>query len=687
MSRAIAWFRKEARENRVGLLVLLAVVAAGCALPYVVATRELRRSAVDALPAAAVALASLVLGLDLYGREVRRGTQALLLRTPGAMAAAFFGKLAWFLAGNLLAFGVAWLTCRIGTAITGAPFHSVPVKLPSGTWISQPRDVSPTYVFGVTTAVLLPLVALAVGFTHLLGSLWTRRGGAASLLGVLTLAALATPLLVLFANHEWWFAFPPAQALLFTAALLCVALALAAVSWARGRRFLAPARRAFAFGAGGATVLALLLTASVAWAIDRWEAEDPHHPEAGILGAWLGEGGRYLFLETYRGLPWPTWPEWQGTRDAVLGTRRGTPVRARRVDLIERDDAPLAESGGILPFLPTIGVGQPRDPVTPVPWVVVLSDPNVVVDARTGREAGQRIPIGGTTDIAPLLPRLADMGRAVTPFRDAQGNRVWFLRGRVENVEPGAPPAPAPEGWPKQWLHSVLWDGWAVQEVGGGRVYVPADGGPQVELALFREVYGPGPGWSAVDVDGDLYLVHHAPASGDAAAPRGWTRAAAPRGWTLVRRTTGERRPVSGVPDLPLGLDEFAPLVRGTVLRSDAGGLSIWRPGTDDRRPIVVEGGGAERPLAFTGTVRRVAGDRWLLTVATALDPAVARWATGLLDLETGALRRLTPWSARPVRTVALEPEGSFVAIEEDRRVVRFREGGATREVLYPRPK
>ncbi|HVG94309.1 MAG TPA: hypothetical protein VND21_07670, partial [Planctomycetota bacterium] len=660
-------------------LVLLAVVAAGCALPYVVATWELRRSTVDALPAAAVALASLVLGLDLYGREVRRGTHALLLRTPGAMAAAFFGKLAWFLAGNFLAFGVAWLTCRIGTAVTGAPFPSVLVKLPDGQWISEPRDMSPKYVFGVTTGVLLPLVALAVGAWHLLGSLWTRRGGAASLLGALTLAALATPVLILFANHKWWFAFPPTQALLFPAGLLGAALALAVVSWARGRRFLAPARRAYAFGAGGATVLALVLTASVAWAIDRWEVEDPYHPEAGIRGAWLGEGGRYLFLETYRGMPWP------GSPSAVAGTRRGTPVRARRVDLVERDDASLAESGSIVPWLPTIGVGQSQDTVTPVPWVLVLSDLYIVVDARTGRDTGQGFPIQGTADIAPLLPRLRDMARAVTPFRDAQGNRVWFLRGRVENVEPDTPPAPGPEGGPRRWLDSVLWDGWAVHDPGRGRAYVPADGGPQVQLALFHEVYGPGSGWSGVDVDGDLYLVHQTPASGDAAAPRGWT---------LVRWTTGERRPVSGVPDLPRGdpalphgLKEFAPLVRGAVLRSDAGGLSIWRPGTEDRRPIVVEGGGAERPLAFTGTVRRVAGDRWLLTVATALDPAVARWATGLLDLETGALRRLTPWSARPVRTVALEPEGSVVAIEEDRRVVRFRDGGATREVLYPRPR
>jgi hypothetical protein len=675
MSRTVAWFRKEVWENRVGLLVLLAVVAAGCALPYVVATWELRRSTVDALPAAAVALASLVLGLDLYGREVRRGTHALLLRTPGAMAAAFAGKLAWFLAGNLLAFGVAWLTCRIGTAVTGAPFPSVLVKLPDGQWISEPRDMSPRYVFGLTTGVLLPLVALAVGAWHLLGSLWTRRGGAASLLGALTLAALATPLLILFANHKWWFAFPRAQALLFTAGLLCTALALAVVSWARGRRFLAPARRAFAFGAGGAAGLALLLTAGVAWAIDRWETEDPYHPEAGIRGAWLGEGGRYLFLETHRGIPWP---DTAGRANGVLGTRRGTPVRARRVDLIERDDASLAESGSIVPWLPTIGVGQSQDTVTPVPWVLVLSDLYIVVDARTGREVGQRLPLSGTADIAPLLPRLRDMARAVTPFRDAQGNRVWFLRGRVENVEPDAPPAPVPEGGPRRYLDSVLWDGWAVHDLGRGRAYVPADGRPQVELALLHEVCGPGSGWSRVDVDGDLYLVHHTPASGDAAAPRGWT---------LVRWTTGERRPVSGVPDLPLGLGEFAPLVRGTVLRSDAGGLSIWRPETDDRRPIVVEGGGTERPLAFADPVRRVAGDRWLLTVATSLDPAAARWATGLLDLGTGTLRLLTPWSARPVRTVALEPEGSFVAIEEDRRVVRFREGGATREVLYPRPR
>jgi hypothetical protein len=61
--------------------------------------------------------------------------------------------------------------------------------------------------------------------------------------------------------------------------------------------------------------------------------------------------------------------------------------------------------------------------------------------------------------------------------------------------------------------------------------------------------------------------------------------------------------------------------------------------------------------------------------------------AVALLHAGSARLEPLTPWSAASFETVALEDDGAYVAIADDRRVVRFRDAGRVREVLFPRPR
>jgi hypothetical protein len=80
------------------------------------------------------------------------------------------------------------------------------------------------------------------------------------------------------------------------------------------------------------------------------------------------------------------------------------------------------------------------------------------------------------------------------------------------------------------------------------------------------------------------------------------------------------------------------------------------------------------------------AGDgRWLVRLLAGRPAATAERAIGLLDPADATFQFLAGWSLRSLRSIAVEDDGAYVAIEDERRVVRFRDGGKVREVLFPR--
>ena len=110
---------------------------------------ETTRDTLDHLPGVAVALATLVLGLDLFARETRRSTHALILRTPGAMRWAFPAKLLLFAARDARSAGD-----RGGPAAPargGRPAFPRPYRYAffEGEWRRFDRPIQPETEFGM----------------------------------------------------------------------------------------------------------------------------------------------------------------------------------------------------------------------------------------------------------------------------------------------------------------------------------------------------------------------------------------------------------------------------------------------------------------------------------------------------------------------------------------------------------
>ena len=103
MSRFRIWVGKEFREQRWPFRSVLLVVAIVTSFPFLIIPERTTLHMLDLLPGIATAIVTLVLGLDLFARETRRGTLAMIQRTPGALQVAFPAKLIVFLVQLALA--------------------------------------------------------------------------------------------------------------------------------------------------------------------------------------------------------------------------------------------------------------------------------------------------------------------------------------------------------------------------------------------------------------------------------------------------------------------------------------------------------------------------------------------------------------------------------------------------------
>jgi hypothetical protein len=528
------------------------------------------------------------------------------------------------------------------------------------------------------TAALLAIVA-ALGAWVVVGSSWAGGGGAASLLGLLALDAVVLPLVTLHGVHPY--AFLTRRDDVAWGAFACAALGLLVTvpSYALGRRFLARAGPGVLAGLG-LSLAASLVAGGVAWAsAARWLDFGPASEGARIESfAFEGEGGRFLYANVHRGHRWSGGTAWDGGRRAE---GPASPSRPFAIDLVEGTARPIGELGEVV--TPPQGT-VPTNVRAPLPWVTVANpvvkplDVPVVrwVDARTGE-----VRLVATGHRAPdeTLPWARATARAATPWRDAKGRAVWTVDARVER-----------EGEAPSETRRRLFRGWVVAGPGGwtgageGRDFrLSAESGALEERPWAPRYVDGREAGESLDLGGGVYL-----ARGVAYDP---DRKPGDETWRLVGPEAGTetRAPLREGDEVTL------PLLDGRVLLLEAAGEGVarlvawdWEAGT--RTPVSTTDpslASLPRPAVVAASWWRPDG-RLLLALQSARDRAgQAIWA--LLDPATLSLSARTPWfpataNPLPVQAVALDGD-ELLAIEDERRVVRFARGGAERSVLFPK--
>ncbi len=710
MSRFFAWTRKEFREQCWALFGVAIAVALITAFPFVVMPEETTVQILDHFPGVAVALATLVLGLDLFSRETRRGTHALILRTPGAFHAAFPAKLVVFLVGVALVLALEETLRRGLSAGTGVPFPTVTRRGPDGEMCTYERSLTPQYVFGVRFALLGALGAAAVGVWHVVGSVISPRAGVGSLFGVLGLAALAVPLALLYAEHPWWFRLPTVEAFGWIAGIAVAGIAIAVVAWASGRRFLYPRRSAAVRAALAGLVVCGMATGATAFAIDRWERPDASVPEFRIhpWTTFLGAGGRHLYATTSRGPMADVLEVYERDRPSQAPARSSPPT-AWTIDLAHGAVIDAVNFGGYFSFVPWTGRAH-----VPVPYVVrVQTTPPKSYrpeDAWTWIDTDTNRPLfvgtDRTSDARAVVATRAVM-RATTPLRDSKGRHVWRLEGVVErdgeekivSVTPSS--SFGRRSLVDLWLPATAVDGWIIRgyEPGVGEREglwkIDAESGAVRRLSDKSYVASDVASDSPEDrfpTSGGVYLDdQHFLRCRYTKRKDGSTIDSV---WLVVDHATGAYRDAEarlvGQDD-----DDLFAVAAGEVLsrepvdesawgRDDPKRLVLWRPLTGERRPLTTPDPSL-LSSRWNDKGGRLPDGRWLVKLHDKPGLRQGRVAFALLDAKPALLTPLTKWSDAPLDAIAVDVDGSFLAIEDGRRVVRFSAAGAMRVVVWPK--
>ena len=316
---------------------------------------------------ACFALFVVSLATDLVPGEARRGHRWFMERLPGGLGAAFRGKLALFALGGAFfaAYGylAAAVTCRVV----------------AGAWPAWPSPGAPTCVFAVVA-----LWVFAVSCSLPRGALSLPATAALALL-------LALPLIVLYKLYPsrepeaWW-------------GWESVAL------WALGGVVAAwvAFRRAGLLRAGRACLVVGAVCAMPYWAD---AARDVYvASRSGVRVLWtgyVGEGGRYAFMNRYRTGPRNSW---------------GPPLPPVIVDLATGVAREVGSRSGCFQRLRAsdfwwFAASMPQRYVS-------LSE-EAILDARTG-------------DVArPSEEEMRDAARTATPWR-LGGRSAWIHRGQLE---------------------------------------------------------------------------------------------------------------------------------------------------------------------------------------------------------------------------------------------------------------
>ena len=692
MRRFKAWLWKEAREHRGVLLGVFVAIPLAVAAAFFALGERLEFEQVDLFPAIAVALPFVAVGFDLFSRELRRGTHALVLRTPGALATSLAAKLLVLLLAVGVAVALEEATRSILTATTGLPRTTrfvVTSHLENGEPVRGWERVRHDPVQGLPASLLYALWVGLAGVWATLASTWLSRGPATSGIGIAWIGALAGPWIYLAASRPWFWEPFAGRHVPYLAGIAALGLLATAYAWLRGRRFLAAGGAAAVRGMAVTLAVAVVGYATAGTAYARWVDVTPESPELSIDRGILGVGGHRLFLNVHRGENWAYRHWFDPNRDE----RKGTPPLPWCVDVESGDWHAIGELGESSDAPEEL---RGRRTIQSLPWVVV-TPVNPVPPGRaerwySGRDGSLRLRVGPEDGRTAVLPLLREEAAAMTPVRDAKGRRAWILFGHVER-EGDAPTPQVPDPGPYGHNPFLIPGGWIVAPdfARHDRVAttLDADTGVVRRAAVqgrpLRRTLDPRRG---LVYDDDL---EDAP---DDAPERTWRTA------DLETQTLGA--PLHGLtpattlevvaPDVVLG-------VRPGAGAEDSVELVLWDPLRDQDSVLPLEGEPSVRLTAAVSGFLGAADGRALVRVfrgplvrpersrhATWAPPPQGLNAWVVVDPVKRTARRLTSWTTGVLNPVAFEPSGTFLAIEDQKHVVRFGPGLDERTVVFPRP-
>ncbi len=593
---------------------------------------------------------------DLVAGETRRGTMALVRRLPRSMVSSFVVKLSFLVVSvatvtvvQMGSLAAAW-ALFIGDGRGQAVFDSL-ASFPGGQVWAQ--------ALGVMLLMSWTLVT----------STWLGRSGAAAVASILVLALIALPWALLHYWHPYFLRFDESYIPSVVAIFAVLALVVAAVSYLRGLRFHAAAWRPAAYGA---VCLFVITGASYGYAqarLDSWLDLDPADEDFFIHDAYYGAGGHKLYLNVYRNHPWYGGaPAKHLPRGGSIADERGTPMQAWVVDLesgsIDKQaidglttfnlpmDAQFqsAQWGGFhsaripIPLLVRYRIHD--DKLTAVDWV----------DARTGALVDTLPPRVRNEKTEALL---RDALRESAYVRDSKGRRVWLRElalereGEERPIEPGvrairgASAVPTPDGW-----------------------HVVAFGRNKIQRTL---------------IDYETGEEHQLPMHFGAILSRDWS--------LMGNRTKNfELVPLQGQTGVPqivnppqftvqcVARDAMLAL-RGPKAKYR---LELWNPLTGETQPVAWPGVDHLRgnDVLVRGRDRH---GRPLLSVRRGANVPF-RYVWGVLDVASATVRPLREGGpGESVWPLVLDDDGSLVAVEDYKRVVRYGPNPDVREVLFPR--
>lgn len=607
---------------------------------------------------AAQALYVFSVASESFGAERRRGTLDFLRRLPSGLGRAFAAKLATYVLGTVCALGwgalVAWLACS---------------------WFGPERAVA-----DFAKALLLPepLIAVVTAAVFALG-LWTLvvsnmvpQGGAAVVGALILLGLLGVPVFLALKDRSWVLGRPGPELLLPATAVLGVPALLAlAYAFLRGNRLLASA---WSPSWRGLAVITVLACGGYAWGaveLERALTIEPNAEGFRIQGAYLGKGGRKLFLLVHRDASFDTLP---------AGAHAATPYQPWIVDVETGAWRVAGEFGDDWGPL----VWNNRQVPQPIlrRYGCMLGD----VGWFDGETGTLRKVLAHDVRTPDVLRWQREAMPAVAWHRDASGRAVWLedqdvvregADAPLPRWNPGKPEPwnwPIPGGWYVPTLakdprrpNASIWQLWDA-ETGTMSFAERSPGGTHNELVLSPR--------TALRISFQR-------------GPRGTKPTLEP--WALVDLPSGTVSPTKNPPAAERLLaalpGERALLMAGTDRSRLA--LSAWDPRTGDTTPVLDERG--EPFIGYGAEVKAsVPGGRSVVVVyADRAQPMLA--ALALLDESQGTARRLPVHDDR-CEIVCIESADAVVAITRGEQVVRFRHlapgaGHAAfeTETLFPR--
>lgn len=727
MRRLLWWLGKEVREHRLALVLLLLVVLGGSwgivhlgrwrplpkadsPSPAVAETgaavvHRLRPEQWRGLVLGGLGLGVLVLAGGILSGEARRGTLPLIARAPGAWRTALPAKVV-FLAlalGMLVLAQGAFLGALAGpyALANDGPLVGPEMRAPPRPWLILPQGEQVIWAWCLVGLSAWMLVASAV----------LPLVGVPALVGAVVGAGLALPFVLWHDEHRYLFRWWLGGLGPVVTAWGALALLLALAAWQRGLRF---GRSAWQVGWRTGVAALVLSGAGVGAtyaAVMEYRDFTPQDPDVRLEDVLLA--GRFACVEAHRGDPDDSPP-------SPAGALPGTRTRVWRVDLDSGRWEGIGGYGAGLTWTSSGGGGSDGTPFV----VLMPGERDHGGLARLDVETGRRGPGPERFDDPlpeDLLPRAREYLRASTPVRDSAGQPAWLLGNRLERASGPSIPlhsgpfylcVPVEGGWHAFTRQAAGYDAFGrTVDASTGQIRLGVPQGVDLSrwevgevLDTARRLLTPaGQGLSRTTLgeyrvlnldDGQITPLLQAPA---AAGARDVPLAILGLRQALVLRPTSQGLPQ----DWPAGVESpFRSLVRVDLATGSEADVT-WEGGRGFAHAEFASAAGTER----YGRAQ-LAGRPFLVHCMRSAPPGAAEillsrdpsrigpsprprlenaWALydpgtnrlSLLASEPGGLVRVAP--------LRVEADGSVLALEEQRRLVRLGPAPGARVVLFPR--